>query len=593
MPRSFNTYWTLLGTYLRPQLHRVVLLALLLFSSIGLQLLNPQIIRYVIDAAQHSSGGPLAWAGLAFIAAALAERAARQGALYVGEQTGWVATNALRRDLARHCLRLDMAFHKAHTPGELIERIDGDVTALSEFFAQFAVWLLGNTVLIIAILALLFREDWRVGVGLSIYALVTLVVLGRLQNLGMRRWTAYRQAEAELFGFLEERIGGTEDIRANGAEAYTLNQLDTLMEQALVSNRAARLAGNLAFVSTNFLFVLGYSLGLALGAYLYLQGSVSLGSAFMIVYYIGMLAAPLESMREQAQQLQQARASIGRIRELFAYQPRVAEQVRATLPAGALGLACAGVVFSYDDAIVPTGHEAANGAVERALDTVTFTLAPGQVLGLLGRTGSGKTTLTRLLLRLYDPQQGTICLGGVHLPELALADLRARVGVVTQDVQLFSASIRNNLALFDRTISDVQIEQALTELGLLEWVRSLPHGLDTRLGAGGLGLSAGEAQLLAFARVFLRDPGLVILDEASSRLDPVTERLLERAVGRLLAGRTALIIAHRLATVQRADQIMILERGQIAELGARLTLAADPGSRFTGLLRTGLEEVLA
>jgi ABC-type multidrug transport system fused ATPase/permease subunit len=215
------------------------------------------------------------------------------------------------------------------------------------------------------------------------------------------------------------------------------------------------------------------------------------------------------------------------------------------------------------------------------------------VLGLLGRTGSGKTTLTRLLFRLYDLSSGAIHLGGVDLRVARLHELRERVGIVTQDVQLFQASIRDNLTLFDRSIADERIMAMLEQLELAGWVSSLKHGLDTELGPGGGGLSAGEAQLLAFARVFLQDPGLVILDEASSRLDPATERLIERAVDRLLAGRTGIIIAHRLATVQRADEIMILEHGQIIEHGPRELLANVPDSRFATLLRAGMKELLA
>jgi ATP-binding cassette subfamily B protein/ATP-binding cassette subfamily C protein len=218
------------------------------------------------------------------------------------------------------------------------------------------------------------------------------------------------------------------------------------------------------------------------------------------------------------------------------------------------------------------------------------------VLGVLGRTGSGKTTLARLLLRLYDPTAGTICLGGVPAPAARLHALRRRVGMVTQDVQLFQASVRDNLTFFNRAISDVQIMDALDGLGLRDWLRGLPDGLDSELGAG-IGLSAGEAQLLAFTRVFLRDPGLVILDEASSRLDPATEQLVERAVSKLLhpkhGQRTGIIIAHRLATVQRADDILILEGGRMLEYGPREQLARNSDSRFAQLLRTGMEEVLA
>jgi ATP-binding cassette, subfamily B, bacterial len=605
MSISTTRHWSLLTTYFGAQWRRAMLLAALLLGSIGLQLLNPQVIRYFIDTAQAGpADGVLLLAAVVFVVAGLAQRAIAFGALYIGENVGWAATNALRADLARHCLRLDMSFHKTHTPGELIERIDGDVATLDDFLSQFSIRLIGNAILIVAILALLFREDWRLGLGMAVYTLIAFAALTSVQRLGTRRWAAERQADADLYGFLEERMSGTEDIRASGAEAHTLRRLDVLMDVMLKKNRAARLVSNLTFVITNFLFVVGYALGLAIGAYLYTQGDVSIGTAFLIVYYIGMLSWPLESIREQAQNLQQASASIGRIGDLLTLRPRVAETPRATLPAGALAVAFEDVSFEYDDEGRMTNDERSDttdsslssfvvGRSSAVLSDVSFQLAPGTKLGLLGRTGSGKTTLTRLIFRLYDPSGGAIRLGDIDLRDLTLADLRGRVGMVTQDVQLFQASIRDNLALFDRGIDDARIERALHELGLLEWLRALPDGLDTKLGAGGLGLSAGEAQLLAFARVVLRDPGLVILDEASSRLDPATERLLERAIDRLLAGRTAIIIAHRLGTVQRADEILILDAGQVAEYGSRVQLAGDSGSRFAQLLQTGLEEVLA
>jgi ABC-type multidrug transport system fused ATPase/permease subunit len=214
-------------------------------------------------------------------------------------------------------------------------------------------------------------------------------------------------------------------------------------------------------------------------------------------------------------------------------------------------------------------------------------------LGLLGRTGSGKTTLARLLFRLYDPSAGTIRLAGMDLRELALADIRRHVGLVTQDVQLFQASVRDNLTFFAQHANEVQILRVLEDLGLGDWYRSLPAGLDTTLEPGGQGLSAGEAQLLAFTRVFLKNPKLVVLDEASSRLDPATEHLVERAVDRLLADRTGIVIAHRLRTVQRCDLILVLEEGRVVEYGPRARLAADPASRFARLLQAGLEHEAA
>jgi ATP-binding cassette subfamily B protein len=231
------------------------------------------------------------------------------------------------------------------------------------------------------------------------------------------------------------------------------------------------------------------------------------------------------------------------------------------------------------------------------LHELSFRLRPGTALGLLGRTGSGKTTLTRLLFRLYDPESGMVRLGNhgsvVDLRQVSLANVRQRVGMVTQNIQLFHATVRDNLTFFDDRIPDERILEVLRAVGMEAWLRALPHGLDTLLESGGGGLSAGEAQLLAFTRIFLQDPGLVILDEASSRLDPATEHLIERAVDRLVQGRTAIIIAHRLGTVQRADEILILDHGRIVEHGPRAALASDPASRFYGLLQTGMEEVLA
>lgn len=239
------------------------------------------------------------------------------------------------------------------------------------------------------------------------------------------------------------------------------------------------------------------------------------------------------------------------------------------------------VTFAYQPGEDPVLHD------------IDFTLPPGQILGLLGRTGSGKTTISRLLCRLYDTTEGAIRLDGVDVRDLPLAALRRRIGVVTQDVQLFQATVRENLTFFDPRIPDERILRVVDEMGLAAWLERLPRGLDTPLEAGGGGLSAGEAQLLAFIRVFLRDPAVVILDEPSSRLDPATERLIERGVDALLCGRTGIIIAHRLATVQRADLILTLGDGRILEFGPRAELAHSSDSRFAALLRIGLEEALA
>ena len=588
-------YWKLLVNYLQPQWPRVLLLAALLFSSIGLQLINPQIMRHVIDTARLGGASQiLVTAALLFIAVALAQQVVSVLASYVSQNVGWTATNALRSDLAQHCLRLDMSFHDSHTPGEMIERLDGDVNALGNFFSQMVIRLLSNGLLALGILFLLFREDWRVGLVGVIYALLTVILLREVQKPTVKAWADSRQANAELLGFLGERLPATEDIRANGAEPYVMLRLYHLMRTLLHRSRKAQLMGSLTFIAGYWVFTLALIATLAVGATSFARGLMTIGTVYLLTDYIRRLEAPLDQIRHQIADLQQAVASIGRVEELFRTPLKRVDSPRgAELPLGALAVAIERVAFRYDDRGRGEQRPMGGDGSESVLDDISFELEPGKVLGLLGRTGSGKTTLTQLLFRLYDPTAGTINLGGVDIRDVRLSNLRQRVGLVTQDVQLFGASIRDNLTFFSKRIPDEHILAVLEELGLGHWYQALPAGLDTKLEAGGQSLSAGEAQLLALARVFLRNPGLVILDEASSRLDPATEQLLERAVNSLLRNRTAIIIAHRLTTVQRADDIMILENGHIREHGPRQILAKDPTSRFYGLLQIGLEETLA
>lgn len=579
----------LLRIYLRPLWRQVLLLAALLLAAIAIELFSPQVLRRFIDTAQN--GGPqaaLTAVALLYLGVALLGQVLRVGATFASEQVGWRATNRLRADLLRHVLRLDLTFHKRNPPGALIERVDGDVTALANFFSNFVIELLGNSLLMLGTLALLYREDWRVGLGVTAYAITTLLVLLTIQRFGSGRWAAALQSEAEIGGFLDERLRGTEDIRANGAERAILGQFDQQLRDQLKVLLRAFVARALIYVGTQGLFALGYAVGLGLGAWLFLRGEASIGTAFLVTLYVGLLAQPLEGIRSQVEDFQSASAGIARTGELLATESAVVEQPRATLPAVPLAVAFDHVTFAYGDETAGDQQASDRAAT---LANISFTLEAGRVLGVLGRTGSGKTTLTRLQLRLYDPNDGVVRLGGVDLRDLGLADLRRRVGMVTQDVQIFAASLRDNITLFDPGYSDDAIWRVLESLGLRDVFAALPAGLDTVLGSGGAGLSAGQAQLLACARVFLRDPGLIILDEASSRLDPATEALLEQAIDRLLDGRTAIIIAHRLGTVRRADEILLLEQGRIIEHGANATLAADPNSRFAALLAVGLESL--
>jgi ATP-binding cassette subfamily B protein len=625
-------YWNLLYKYLRPQWKISMVLAGLLLGNIALQLINPQIIRAFIDAAQKGAATELLIrSALLFLGLAILQQIVSVSASYFSEIVAWTATNALRVDLTQHCLNLDLSFHNTHTPGEMIERVDGDINNLAEFFSRFVVELLGNTFLLVGVLAMLWRENWLIGVGLSIFVSISMIILLKYRNVAVPHWTAERQASADFYSFLEERLAGTEDIRANGAEAYVLRNFHGLIREMLRKSLKSAMVINVLVNINLFLFAVGTAAAFAIGTYLFQSEIVTIGTVYIIYHYTSMLNRPMDSIAHQVEQLQRASAGIVRIQAMFAIESKIKNQAgdpaiytlgfehatdiiptsdrkRQKLTRNRSGLPLAvcfnHVSFGYDDSLGKNGNSKKNGSESSddyqkdiVLHNISFSLAPGKVLGLLGRTGSGKTTLTRLLFRFYDPDVGSISYSSDGLPglidirNLPLETLRGQVGMVTQNIQLFNASVRDNLTFFDNSVSDSKIEQVINELGLKDWFSSLPDGLDTMLESGG-SLSAGEAQLLALTRIFLKSPGLIVLDEASSRLDPATEALINGALEKLVSGRTAIIIAHRLDTVRRADEIMILNQGSIEEYGSREALANDPESRFYNLLKTGIEEVL-
>lgn len=570
-----------LATYLLPHRRNVALLAFLLLVSIALQMVNPQILRIFIDTITtpgvHTT---LIGIALLFIACALFQQGVLVVTTYVSERLGWTITNELRADLARHLIGMDMSFHKAHTPGALIERIDGDVTALANLFSQFVIQIFGNLLLLAGILIITWTISWQIGLALTVLMLIMLSAMTYFRSIVIPHMRRFRQVSADLFGFLEERFTGTEDIRSSGAQAYMLRRLYIYTRARVHAARIARLLSSIPWSLPLVAAAVGNILIFLLVAFFYRAGSMTLGTAFLIYYYMQLLSQPLEAITNQLDDFQKASAGLIRIRELLGIQSTLHDGPGVTFPSGALSVEFDTVAFGYGD----------EGMVVQDL---TFCVEAGSVLGLLGRTGSGKTTVTRLLFRLYDPATGCIRLHGSDLRAAHRSDIRRHIGMVTQDVQLFHATVRDNLTFFDPAIQDAHILEVISDLGLLPWYNRQADGLDTVLAAGGGGLSAGEAQLLAFARVFLKDPGVVVLDEASSRLDPVTEHIIEQAIDKLLKGRTAIIIAHRLSTIQRADNILILENGCIREQGSRAELATDPASHFSHLLRTGNERVEA
>lgn len=573
-------YLTLFARYLRPQWRKVVWLTVLLTGSVGLQLANPQILQHFINAAQAGAAPrSLLFLAILFIIIAFLNQAVSVLGTYMGQQVGWTATNDMRMDLAKHCIGLDMSFHKEHSAGVMIERIDGDVNQLSNFFSQFLHLVISNLLLLVGVLAILYGIDWRLGLALTFFVSVGMVALDKIRRWAVPHWTKMRELSSEFFGFLGERLANTEDTRANGATEYVMQQFYAVLRRWLPVSKRAGMAGFSMWITTLLLFTLGSAVAFALGYHLWASGKISLGTAYIIFFYTGLLSQPIETIRTQMEDLQRAEASIIRVQGLFQTQATIVDGPLTSLPSGPLAVEMKNVTFSYDDS-------------QATLDNVSFSLAAGRVLGIIGRTGSGKTTMARMLTRLLDPGSGEIRLGGEEIRNLSLRTLRSHIGFVTQDVQLFHATVRENITFFDTSVPDDRILSVMQNLGLMTWLQHLPQGLDTVL-QGTDGLSAGESQLLAFARVFLSNPGLIVMDEASSRLDPTTEQIMEHAISQLLVGRSGIVIAHRLATLKRVDDILILESGRVSEYGPRSVLAESKASRFYHLLHAGISEVLA
>ena len=574
----FRQYTALLSQYLKPQWIRVTLLAIFMFTGIGLALLKPQFLRDALDTATEEGGQRnVIIAGCVFFALGFLGQILTLVNTYLAQDIGWRATNWMRGDLAYHCLQLDMSFHHEHTPGEMVERVDGDTAALSNFFSEFIIQVVGSLLLLGGILIVITLEDWRIGIALTVFVAISIFIYNLTRNIAVPIYTAEREGYSKLFGFLEERLTGIEDLRTNGGIGYTTDRFYDVNRDVYGRAVKAHVIGQVLQTISGILFALGIALTMGMGIYLYQIDVFTIGTVYLVIHYTAMLRHPLIMISRQINELQRATAGFKRIEELYRITPSIADGTE-TLPAsGALGIEFDHVTFGYTED-------------ESVLKDVSFQLQPGKSLGLLGRTGSGKTTITRLLFRLYEINNGQIRVEGTPIEQIRLDDLRNRIGMVTQDVQLFNATVRENLTLFDAEITDKRILSVIEELGLSEWYQSLPNGLDTLL--EGTGLSAGEAQLLAFARVFLKDPKVVILDEPSSRLDPATEQQIDSAVQRLLKGRTSIIIAHRLGTVQQVDDIMVLADGEIREHGERTRLVQDPDSVFSQLLKTGLEEVI-
>ncbi len=565
----------LLATYLRPERRQLLALLGILVVAMVLPLAGPVLVgRFVDTALDGGTSAALAGLALAFLLTTLTGDGLQLVVTWLSVRLAWRVGNNLRSDLCAHALSLDLDWHGDHSPGQLIERIDGDIDAVTRFSSTAVLQLAGNAILVVGVLVVSALIDWRASALIALTVAAAIVVMVHLRRVAVPFYDEEREVQGRLYGDVEERLGGLEDLRANGAGRWAEHRLQQHSAGWWRTARRAAARGDGSISLAGAVFAAGSVATLALGVWLSRRGELSVGSVLTLLRFSQLVSDPLWRVAEQLAEAQKAVAGTSRAARLLATSPRITDGDGADLPPGPLTVELRGVTFGYG-----TGHA--------VLDDVDLLVPAGTTLGIVGRTGSGKTTIGRLVARLWDTEDGRVLVGGSDVRTLRVADLRRRIGIVTQEVELFRASLRDNLTIFGTLrADDDRLREVVADVGLGRWLRSLPDGLDEHLDGDG-DLSAGEGQLLAFARVLLADPAVVILDEASSRLDPATEARLAVATDRLLAGRTAIIIAHRLATLDRVDHICVIDHGRVVEHRDRALLAADPSSRFHGLLAAG------
>ena len=578
---SIREQFAFLWEQLRPERAALLLLALAVGGGAAASLAGPVLLSRYIDAAGGGMAGRVTLAAALYLLTACALPLLAVLENWLATLVAWRSTNRLRVMLFRHCLQQDLDLVERHPPGALISRIDGDVELLGEFLSTFLVRLVTGPLILVGVLIVLASIDWRLSALLAVFVLLCALALNLPAGAAQKLWVSHRRATAAEFATVEELLNGTEDIRANGAVGWAVVTYLQRGWATYIAFRRAQSLSTASWAATLVLYGWATAACLALATWLHDRHSLTVGAVYLVFSYADAIQTPLQAVNRQLQLLQTVGAALARMRELLAEHSRIVwPSAPRAVPTDPPEVRLEAVDYSY-----PGGAE--------TLKSVSFQLDQGRRLGVVGRTGSGKTTIARLLLRFQDPAHGVVRLHGVDLRELGRDDLRRLVAYVPQDVQLVHATVRDNLTLFDHSIPDQRLLEILETVALSDWLAALPNGLDSILAPGGRDLSAGQAQLLAAARAFLADPGLVVLDEASSRIDPASEQLLQKAFDRLLEGRTAFIIAHRLATVRHVDDILVMERGRVAEFGPREDLEGDRESHFARLLRGGLAEATA
>ncbi|MFM7271700.1 MAG: ABC transporter ATP-binding protein [Actinomycetes bacterium] len=571
-----------LARLLRPQRRAIVLATVLLVVQTAALLAGPLIVRYGVDAGLVGrSGRAVNRAAIAYLVTALLAAAVGRAVIWTVSRTGEQFLRGLRTRVFRHLLDLDLGFFEREKTGRLVARMTSDIDALQELVSQGLVMFVQNVLIFVGTLVVITLMSWQLTLCTIVVVPPVLLASRWFRRRSNRAYLEVRDRISTNLSTLQEGLEGVRVVQAYGREGGFIDRFEETNEAQYEANIETVRIATRYFPVVEFTGVFGIAVVVGAGAVFVDRGTLLVGTVLAFVLYLSNLFEPIQQLSQLYNTLQSAGAALSKIFGLLDTPNSVPERPGAVdLPAaGPLEVDAAS--FAYGGGPPDTdGVEHPLGP--RVLDHVSISVAPGERVALVGPTGAGKSTLAKLMARFYDPLDGEVRYGGVSLRDATRRSLRERIVVVPQEGFLFAGTLRDNIRVGNPDATDTEVDAAVDALGLRQHFEALPEGLDTEVRERGSRLSAGEKQLVSLTRAALADPTVLVLDEATSNLDPGTEFEVEQALEALTAGRTVVVVAHRLSTAARCDRVAVIDDGRILELGPHAELVAQ-GGRYASL----------